>query len=90
MTPVRWTPEAIEQLEAIIQHIRQHNPEAARTLAQSLLKHIARLETFPGMGRPGEWEGTRELVTGSYVIVYRLWRDVAEILRIWHGAQDWR
>jgi plasmid stabilization system protein ParE len=51
---------------------------------------VAELETFPALGRPGEKKGTRELVSAPYVIVYRLHKDVAEILHIWHGAQDWR
>jgi plasmid stabilization system protein ParE len=54
------------------------------------LGRIAGLETFPGLGRAGEGKGTRELVSLPYVIVYRLKEDVAEILYIWHGAQDWR
>lgn len=90
MTPIRWTPEAADQLEAHVKHIREDNPEAARALAQAILDRIAQLEAFPSMGRPGERQGTRELVAGAYVIVYRLTRGVAEILHIWHGAQDWR
>jgi plasmid stabilization system protein ParE len=70
--------------------MREENPEAARTVAQTVLDRIVRLEAFPNMGRPGELEGTRELVAGPYVIVYRLKGGVAEILHIWHGAQDWR
>ena len=56
------------------------NPEAARALAQSLLDRIAQLETFPGLGRPGERTGTRELISSPYVIVYRVKDDVCEIL----------
>ena len=89
--PVRWTTEAADQLEAIVNHIRAENPQAARTLAQFLLDRTARLETFPNMGKPGERKGTRELVAGDYIIVYRvIGGDTAEILFIWHGAQDWR
>jgi plasmid stabilization system protein ParE len=55
------------------------------------LGRIGDLEAFPNLGRPGEEvRGTRELVCAPYVIVYRLKEDVAEILYIWHGAQDWR
>jgi len=65
--------------------------DAARKVAQTLLDSIANLETFPQLGRPGEEvEGTRELVCPPFVIVYRLKDDVAEILYLWHGAQDWR
>ena len=90
MTRIRWTREAADQLEAIVRHIQRENPEAAHTVAQTILGRIAKLETLPAMGRPGELPGTRELVSSPYVIVYRLKHDVVEILHIWHGAQDWR
>lgn len=90
MTRVRWTAQAAGQLEAIVNHIREDNPEAASVVAQTILDRIARLEAFPGLGRPGERKGTRELVSPPYVIVYRLESEVAHILYIWHGAQDWR
>jgi plasmid stabilization system protein ParE len=51
---------------------------------------IDRFETFPHLGRPGELRGTRELVSGPYVVVYRVANEVVEILHIWHGRQDWR
>ena len=80
MTLIRWTTEAADQLEAIVKRICEDNPEAARDVAQAILDRIVSLETFPNMGRPGERKGTRELVAGSYVIVYRLQADAAEIL----------
>ena len=75
MTRIRWTTEAADQLEAIVSHIREENPEAARAAAQAILDRVAQLQTFPGIGRPGEKEGTRELVSSPYVIVYRLHKD---------------
>ncbi len=90
MTRIRWTTEAADQFEGFINRVREDNPEAAQTLAQTMLDRIAQLETFPGLGRQGERPATRELVASPYVIVYRVKDDVAEILHIWHGAQDWR
>ena len=87
---IRWTTSAADQLESIVSHIRKDNPEIARVAAQTILGRVAELQTFPAMGRPGEREGTRELISPPYVIVYRIHEDVAEILHIWHGAQDWR
>ena len=60
MTRIRWTTEAADQLDAIVNHIREDNPEAAFALAQAILDRIAGLEKFPGLGRPGERNGTRE------------------------------
>ena len=89
MTRIRWTTEAAGQLEGIVKHILTDNPEAARKVARAILDRD--LKHFPRLGRPGaEVEGTRELHSPPYVIVYRLKDDVAEILDIWHGAQDWR
>lgn len=91
MTRIRWTTDAADQLEEVVERIRKGNPEAARKIAQTLLDAISNLEDFPYLGRPGEdVEGTRELPCSPYVIVYRLKDDVAEIPYIWHGAQDWR
>ena len=90
MTRIRWTTKASDQFEIIVGHIRRDNPHKARILAQTILGRIAELARFPALGRPGEQEGTRELVSSPYIIVYRLHAEIVEILFIWHGAQDWR
>ena len=90
MRQIRWTAEAAEQLEATVEHIREDNPAAARNAAQAVIDRIEQLAAFPGLGRPGEVKGTRELVSPPYVVVYRYSEEIVEILRIWHGAQDWR
>jgi toxin ParE1/3/4 len=87
---IRWTTEASDQLEAAVQHILQDNTAAARNVAQLVIDRIEQLAHFPGLGRPGESRGTRELVSPPYVIVYRYTDEIVEILYIWHGAQDWR
>jgi len=87
---IRWTTQAAGQFEAAVNHIRQDSPEAARRTAHTTIDRIEQLATFPGMGRPGEVKGTRELVVSPYVIVYRYTDEIVEILYIWHGAQDWR
>lgn len=90
MRIIRWTTEALDQLEAAVKYIQQDNPEAARSVAQAVLGGIERLTTFPGVGRPSEVKGTGELVVPPYVIVYRFTEEIVEILYVWHGAQDWR
>ena len=68
MRQIRWTTEASDQLEAAVKHIQQDNPTAARNVAQAVIDSIEQLATFPGIGRPGEVKGTRELVSPPYVI----------------------
>jgi plasmid stabilization system protein ParE len=90
VTRIRWTTKAADQLEAIVRRIEKDNPDAARAVAETVFDCIAQLEAFPSLGRPGERKGTRELVCSPYVIVCRLHNEVAEILYIWHDAQDWK
>ena len=90
MRKIRWTTDASDQFEAAVQYIQRENPTAARNVARKVIDRIERLATLPGLGRPGEVKGTRELVVPPYVIVYRLREEIVEILHIWHGAQDWR
>ncbi|HZO46232.1 MAG TPA: type II toxin-antitoxin system RelE/ParE family toxin [Xanthobacteraceae bacterium] len=41
------------------------------------------------MGRPGLVDGTRELVEGPYIIVYKVFEDGRiVILTVAHGARD--
>ena len=63
---------------------------AAASVAQAFIERIEQLAAFPGLGRPGEVAGIRELLIPPYVVVYRSTEEIIEILYIWHGAQDWR
>ena len=90
MRQIRWTTEAADQFETSVIHIQQDNPTAARNTAQGVIDRIQQLAAFPGLGRPGEVKGTREIVSPPYVVVYRSTEEIVEILHIWHGAQDWR
>jgi plasmid stabilization system protein ParE len=88
---IRWSTRAADEFEALINHINEDNPEAALSMAQNVLNRIAQIQAFPNIGRPGERPGTRELVVAPFVVVYwLLTEDDAEILRVWHGAQNWR
>jgi plasmid stabilization system protein ParE len=86
---IRWTTEASNQLEAAIRRIQQDKSQRCPESRAGGYR-IEQLTTFPGLGRLGEIEGTRELVSAPYVVVYRSTEEIVEILYIWHGAQDWR
>lgn len=90
MRSIRWTTEAADEFEAAVKRIQQDSPTAGQNVAQSVIDRIEQLTSLPGLGRPGEVKGTRELVISPYVVVYRSTDEVVEILHIWHGAQDWR
>jgi toxin ParE1/3/4 len=52
---------------------------------------VERLKDFPESGRPGRFEGTRELVmtNAPYILPYRILDDRLCILRVLHSARLW-
>jgi toxin ParE1/3/4 len=87
----RWTTPAAQDLYNIVRRIQQDNPDAAAKVAKTLYDGCGGLGSFPRRGRKGRIEGTRELVFARlpYIVVYRIQDQDLEILRIYHGAQDW-
>jgi addiction module RelE/StbE family toxin len=88
---VRWTTPAADDLYNIVRHIQQDNSESAANVAESLYDGCGNLRRFPNLGRKGRIAGTRELVFSGlpYIVVYRIQDQTVEIMRIYHGAQDW-
>jgi addiction module RelE/StbE family toxin len=88
---IRWTTDAASDLERIAIYLLRENPSAARKVTHTITDGITALTRFPNRGRPGHVEDTRELLFPSlpYITVYSVKRQVIEILRIYHAAQDW-
>lgn len=88
---LRWTTPAATDLYNIVQRIQKDNPSAAVQVARTLYDGCGGLQDFPRRGRAGRIEGTRELVFPGlpYIVVYKIQEQVVELIRIYHGAQDW-
>lgn len=88
---IRWSPDAADDLVHIVHHIRQDNASAALRIVKTIRQEIARLKSFPRLGRPGRTKGTRELVLAPlpFIAVYRVKEEFIEIARVLHGAQRW-
>lgn len=89
---ILWSPEAIEDLNALRVYISEDDPAAARRVVLHILHSIEQLlPDNPQMGRSGRVPGTRELVIPKtpFIVPYRLQRNVIQILRVYHGARRW-
>lgn len=91
MIHLRWSPEAADDLERIGKYIQRSNALAARHVVKTIYDGITNLRKFPNRGRRGRLTGSRELVFPSlpYIVAYRVQKEVVEIMRIYHAAQDW-
>jgi toxin ParE1/3/4 len=83
---------ALNDLENIAAWIAKDNPRAARSVVRRILEAIERLGAFPGLGRGGKVEGTREWVVRAlpYIVVYEtdVARDELRIISVMHGARS--
>jgi toxin ParE1/3/4 len=89
---LRWTFAAANDLEHISDYLDRQNPKVAQEAVRRLYGEICQLSRFPSRGRPGREPGTRELILSGlpYVVIYRTSDEVVEILRIYHGSQNWK
>lgn len=79
MLIVKWQPTAVEDLEAIIDYIANHNTVAAYDLEDHILQSAEDFAEHPYKGRNGRRAGTRELlVHPNYWLVY----EVSDLIRI--------
>ncbi len=90
MLPVRWRMSALEQLDAVVAYIAQHNPVAADTLQERIEFSVLPLSEHPYLFRPGRVPGTREIVAHpNYIVVYRVLADCVEIVSVVHASREY-
>lgn len=85
-----WTPEAIQDREAIYDFVENNNAIAALTLDELFEEKSAQLIDYPAFGRTGRVAGTRELVVHqNYILIYDLTGNQVRIIRLLHVARPW-
>jgi toxin ParE1/3/4 len=90
MPQVYFTRAAREDLIAIWTHIVGDDPAAADRVLDRLDEAASHLAHNPQMGpaRDDIRPGLRYLVSGSYLLLYRIVADDIEIVRAVHGRRD--
>lgn len=88
---LKWLRRAERDLEQVEAYISQDNPKAAVDVVLTIIAAVERLDAFPGIGRAGRVEGTRELVVDGtpYIVPYRKRVERIELLRVYHAARLW-
>lgn len=84
-----WGSRARADLLAILEYVADENPAAARRLLDEIRAKAETLRSYPKRFRAGRVKGTREMVLGSYLVIYAESSTGVKILRVLHGAQQW-
>lgn len=88
---VRYTRQALADLDHARDYIALDNQQAAQAMAARLREAIDALRQFPERGRQGRVAGTRELVVPRtpFVVPYRIVGKEIHVLAVLHGKRAW-
>jgi toxin ParE1/3/4 len=89
VTPIRWTPQAADDLQAIYDFIARDSTYYAQLTVEGILAATDLLEQFPLLGRHVPElprSDLRELIKPPYRIVYRV-SDVVKILTVFRASR---
>ena len=87
---VSWTDRAEARLDAILGHIAADAQRAVKALERRLILRSRQIGEFPHSGRrvpDYERDDVRELIEGSYRLIYRIMADHVDVLTVMHCAQ---
>ena len=90
---VLWTDAAVAQLAALRDYLAQASPEYARRIVDRLTKRSVQIAAFPFSGRTVreyELNEVREVIEGSYRIIYLIKEDEKqiEVLALIHNSRE--
>ena len=88
---VFWTDTAVKHLSAIYIYIVQNSPQYATRMIDRLTRRSQQIASFPLSGRvvsEFETKQIREVIEGSYRIIYYIKPDQIDILAVLHSAQQ--
>jgi addiction module RelE/StbE family toxin len=85
-----WSPEAIDDIDAICNYIARDSEYYAESIAQKIFKAPEQLMKFPHMGRvipELNNESIRELLLYQYRIIYEIAKEEIHIITVIHGKR---
>lgn len=91
MAQVRWTVGTRDDLRELVEFIGRDSLAYAEATANRIVGAVERLRRHPRLGRVvPEYRDThlRELIVGSYRVVYRLSGQRLGIIAVVHGSRD--
>ena len=91
MTELIWSPRSIADLEEVRAYIAADSPAWAELTVQRLVATVGRLREYPDSGRmvpERQSPALREVVSGTFRIVYRRTPDLVEIVTVFRGSRE--
>ncbi|OAG26709.1 type II toxin-antitoxin system RelE/ParE family toxin [Thermodesulfatator autotrophicus] len=87
---IKWSPEAVEDLEAIYNFIARDSVYYAKSVIRKILDSVQNLQFFPKIGRivpeVNKYE-IRERLVYNYRVIYQIKEQTIIVLAIVHSSR---
>lgn len=90
MVEVEWSSQASQDLESIVDYIAKDSPQYASLFVSDIFRTLDRISAFPNSGRMVPEAGNpaiREVILGSYRLMFRVGKQKVGLITIHHGAR---
>ncbi len=91
MARVIWSPQALDDLEAIREFIAADAPRTAQSFIRKIFARVERLQRFPLSGAMVpelQLDDFREVRLKRYRIIYRVRSEMlVEVVTVYHGSR---
>ena len=87
---VVWSDLALEDLQLILHHLSEHQPQAALGVVTKIIERVETLERFPSAGDVYRKQGPiRQVFSGVYRIFYCIDEALrrVDVLAVRHGSR---
>lgn len=84
---VRFSREALSDLDEILSYIVAQNPVAASGLAAKIEEMTRLIGHYPRLGKKTKRPEFRSVTVGNYLLVYKVHQDEVLIRYVRHGAR---
>lgn len=89
MKKVRWAKDALHDLDQIDNWYADRDPEFADKVGRAAIAAANFLTEYPFAGAAYIGKTRKWPVKGTdYRLIYRIWRDAIEVLRVRHARED--
>ena len=86
-----WSPEAVEDLESIVDYISRDSEFYAKAIISKIINEVKIIPHYPQIGRKVPEindEVIRELIVYNYRVVYHIKKNIIQIVSIIHSRSD--
>ena len=90
MVGIRWSEPALDDLDEIERYIASDFPHQAKIFLSGIFEMVEHLSSFPRIGKKmldSKDPNLRVIIYRNYQMIYQIFENYLEIVRVLHGSR---